>query len=200
MASCRACSQSIAAYASSVVASWMPRSGPSVMSPHQAIVDSFEPGCATREMISASARSRCRPAGPSSAGKPSLRAIAYAAATCPCGTDRATLTAASPGGNEDLALQRGLDRVHHAARHLRQVRERLVPDFPAVAVGAAQQPRLVFPLAALLVGVRALDPGHVHRRRLLHHERSLAAYSPGAQATRQDFPGYTLKPPEGSRA
>ena len=136
-------SQSIAAYASSVVASSMPRSAPSVESPHQARVDSFEPGVTTREMIRARARSRCRPAGPSSAGRPSLRAIACTAATCPCGSDRAMRDRRLAGRDEGLAFQRGLDRVHDVVRHLRQVRQRLVPDFPAVAVGAAQQPRLV---------------------------------------------------------
>jgi hypothetical protein len=75
-----------------------------------------------------------------------------------------------PGRDEHLAFQCGLDRVHDAVRHLRQVRQRLVPDLPAVAVGAAQQPRLILALAALPVGVPALDPDHVHRRRLLHHE------------------------------
>jgi hypothetical protein len=93
-----ACSQSIAAYASSVVASPMPRSAPSVTSPHQARVESFEPGAATLDTMSARARSRWRPAGPSSAGRPSFEAIAWTAATCPCGSDRAMLTAASPAG------------------------------------------------------------------------------------------------------
>ena len=59
------------------------------------------------------------------------------------------------GRDEGLAFQRGLDRVHDAVRHLGQVRQRLVPDCPAVAPGAAQQPRLVLALAALLVGVPA---------------------------------------------
>jgi hypothetical protein len=44
-----------------------------------------------------------------------------------------------PGGDEDLALQRGLDRVHHGRRHLRQARQGLVPDLAAVAVGVTQQ-------------------------------------------------------------
>jgi hypothetical protein len=57
-----------------------------------------------------------------------------------------------PGRDEDLAFQRGLDRVHDVIGKLRQVRQGLVPDFPAVAVGAAQQPRLVLaPLSCLSV-------------------------------------------------
>ncbi len=75
----------------------MPRSAPRVVSAHQVEVDSLLAGATTREMTSASARSRCRPAGPSSAGRPSPAAIACTAATCPCGTDRA-IVIASPAG------------------------------------------------------------------------------------------------------
>ena len=60
-------------------------------------MDSLEPGATTREMTSASARFRWRPAGPSSAGSPSLAAIACTAATCPCGTER-VIRAARPAG------------------------------------------------------------------------------------------------------
>ena len=42
--------------------------------------------------------SRCGQAGPSRAGSPSSRAIAYAAAVWPCGTDRAMVTGACPAG------------------------------------------------------------------------------------------------------
>ena len=103
-------------------------------------------------------------------------------------------------GGEGIALERGLDRVHDVLGELRQVRERLVADFPVLAVGAAQQPGLVLPAPPLLVGVRALDPGHVHRCRLLQHDRILTACSQETVATRQDFPGYTLRLPGGSRA
>jgi hypothetical protein len=48
-------------------------------------------------MTSASARSRGRPAGPSRAGSPSLTAIACTAATCPCGSDPAIVTARPAG-------------------------------------------------------------------------------------------------------
>jgi len=104
------------------------------------------------------------------------------------------------GRDQDLALQRGLDRVHDAVRHLRQVRQRLVPDCPAVAPGAAQQPRLVLALAALLVGVPALDPDHVHRGRLVHHGRIVTACGTGALAPRRDFPDYTSRLSATSRA
>ncbi len=75
----------------------MPRSAPRVVSAHQARADSFEAGRATREMISASARSRSAQAGPSSAGSPSFTAIACTAATCPCGTDAVIVTACPAG-------------------------------------------------------------------------------------------------------
>jgi len=61
-----------------------------------------------------------------------------------------------PGLDEGLALQRGLDRVHHGRRHPRQVRQRLVPDLPAVSVGVTQQPRLILAALPVLAGVRAL--------------------------------------------
>ena len=82
---------------SSVDAPATPRSPPRVVSSHQVRVDSLEPGRTTREMISASARSRGRPAGPSSAGSPSLAAIAAAAATWPCGSDPVMVTACPAG-------------------------------------------------------------------------------------------------------
>ena len=47
----------------------------------------------TREMIRARARSRWRPAGPSSSGSPSLPAMACTAATCPCGAEAVIVTA-----------------------------------------------------------------------------------------------------------
>ncbi len=67
-----------------------------MVSSHQVRVDSLEPGRTTREMISASARSRGQ-AGPSSAGSPSLAAIAAAAATWPCGSDPVMVTACPAG-------------------------------------------------------------------------------------------------------
>ena len=74
-----------------------PRSAPRVVSSHQVRVDSLEAGATTREMIRASARSRSGQAGPSSAGSPSLTAIAWTAATCPCGSDRRIVTARAAG-------------------------------------------------------------------------------------------------------
>ena len=58
---------------------------------------SLDAGRTTREMISASTRSRARHAGPSSAGKPSWCAIAATAATCPCGSDRAMVNSLPAG-------------------------------------------------------------------------------------------------------
>ena len=57
----------------------------------------WRPGWTTREMISARARSRWRPAGPSSAGRPSFSAMACTAATWPCGSDRVMVTASAAG-------------------------------------------------------------------------------------------------------
>ena len=56
------------------------------------MVASFDAGATAREMINANARSRIRPAGPSSAGSPSCCAMAHTAATWPCGTDRVMVT------------------------------------------------------------------------------------------------------------
>jgi hypothetical protein len=74
-----------------------------------------------------------------------------------------------------------------------------VPDFPAVAIGERQQPRLVLAvpellLAVLLVlaGVLTLDPGHVYRGRLVHHDRIATGCSREASVTHLDFPGYVL--------
>jgi hypothetical protein len=48
-------------------------------------------------MTSARARSRCGPAGPSSAGSPSFAAMACTAATCLCGSDPVMVTAWAAG-------------------------------------------------------------------------------------------------------
>jgi hypothetical protein len=53
MSSCRAASQSMAAYTSSVEAPATPRSAPRVTSCHQLIVDSLDAGRSTRETTSA---------------------------------------------------------------------------------------------------------------------------------------------------
>ena len=74
------------------------------------------------------------------------------------------------GGHQGGAFQRRLDRVDHGLRQPGQVRQRLVADFAAVAVGAPQVPGLVVAPLSFLVGVAAADPGHVHRRRLSCHD------------------------------
>jgi hypothetical protein len=84
----RASSQSIAAYTSSVEASNSPRSDPTVVSAHQRVAASFEPGLHTRANTRPTAMSRSRQGGPMSSTSPSLVAIAAAAATCPCGSER----------------------------------------------------------------------------------------------------------------
>src|SRR5664280_1625883 len=90
MASWHSRSQSIAAYASSVLTSVRPRSAARVVSVHQRVVASFEPGRQTRATINATATSRCRPTGPSRFGRPSRWAWASTAATWPCGSERVT--------------------------------------------------------------------------------------------------------------
>ena len=60
-------------------------------------MDSFDLGRTTRETINATAMSRARHGGPSSAGRFSWWAIAATAATCPWGSDR-VIVSASPTG------------------------------------------------------------------------------------------------------
>ena len=161
----------------------MPRSAPSVVSAHQVRVDSLEAGATTREMISASARSRARPAGPSRAGSPSLAAMACTAATWPCGTDRVIVTACA-GRDQPLTLQRRLDRGGRLDRQRGQVGQRLMADLAAVAVGAADQDRLIDPLLAGLRHVGALVPGYVHRAASCRHTWIIAGqWSREAAAT-----------------
>lgn len=73
----------------------MPRSGARVVSTHHRVVASLEAGAHTRATISAMARSRSGPAGPSSPGRPSERARDHTAATWPWGSERVTWKAAS---------------------------------------------------------------------------------------------------------
>jgi len=75
----------------------MPRSAPSVVSAHQVRVASLEAGASTREMTRPSARSRARQGGPSSAGRPSLAAMACTAAAWPCGSEAVMVTACPAG-------------------------------------------------------------------------------------------------------
>ena len=126
----------------------MPRSAPSVTSPHQASVDSFEPGC--RDPRHDQGQGQV----PLPAGRAEQRGQAELAGHRVHGGDvpvRQRPGDASPPGlagrDEGLAFQRGLDRVDHVVRQLGQVRQGLVADLPAVAVGAAQQPGLVLPRA-----------------------------------------------------
>jgi len=84
-----------------------------------------------------------------------------------------------PGRHERGALQRRLDRLDRPPREPGQVRQRLVPDRAAVAVGAPQVRRLVVAAASLLVGVAAADPGHVHRRCLRCHDPVISVNSAG---------------------
>src|SRR5680860_1310396 len=77
----------------------MSRSAPKVVSAHHDMVASFEPGCTTRAMINARARSRCRPAGPNKVPRSSVLAIAHTAATWPCGTERVICIACPAGIN-----------------------------------------------------------------------------------------------------
>jgi len=66
--------QSIAAQARRGAVCSMPGSAAKVISCHRASVDSFEPGCTTREMPQDWAKSRIRLADPSSAGGMSFAA------------------------------------------------------------------------------------------------------------------------------
>ena len=169
---------------SSVLAPSTARSAPRVVSAHQVRVDSFEPGATTLEMTRARARSRCRPAGPSRAGSPSFAAMACTAATCPCGSDP-VMCHRPPGRDQPLALQRGLDRPDRLGRQRRQVRQRLMPDLAALAVGPAHQHRLIHPPLPGLRHIGALVPGYVHRAAACCHTTILAG-NPGKD--RNDTP------------
>ena len=111
-------------------------------------------------MISARTISRLRPAGPSSAGRPSWRAIAATAATCPCGSDRVIANSLT-GAHQRLALQRRLERVDRLGGQHRQVGHGLVAHRGPVAVGAPQVGRRVLAALALLVHVRLPNSDYV---------------------------------------
>lgn len=85
---CRANSQSIAAYTSSVCAPARSRSAPKLVSDHQRIVASFEAGATTLERINAYARSRSRLRGPSSSLNLSVVAMEWTAAIWPWARER----------------------------------------------------------------------------------------------------------------
>ena len=82
-----------------------PRSTPSVVSAHQDSVASFDAGASTRDTINARARSRDRPAGPSSAGQPQRRA---------CATPRRRARAAATG-SPSAAASAGTSRSPRSA-------------------------------------------------------------------------------------
>ena len=96
-----------------------PRSAPRVVSAHQVSVDSLEAGATTREMIRASARSRSGQAGPSSAGSPSVLAMACTAATCPCGTVRVIVTAC-PAGTRAVPFSAASKRCPECGHKVRE--------------------------------------------------------------------------------
>ena len=172
---------------SSVDASATPRSAPRVVSSHQVRVDSLEPGLTTREMISARARSRCRPAGPSRAGRPRVRAVAWTAATWPCGSDPVMVTA-SAAGTSCWPFRPGVDQVDDAVRQGGQVGHGLVLDRAAVAVGAAQVGRGVVPAAALLVHVPGLaDSDYVDLPAVSRHSQIIAMYLADPGSDTPDF-------------
>ena len=77
-------------------------------------------------------------AGPSSAGNPSLRAIAHTAATCPCGSDRSTSRRGRPATTV-LPASDCADQLDRLGRQLRQVGQGLVADLAVLAQGPAQQ-------------------------------------------------------------
>jgi hypothetical protein len=82
-----------------------------------------------------------------------------------------------PGRDQRRAFQRGLDQADGLLAQPGQVGQGLVPHRAAVAPGAAQVGRLVFAAAALLVGVAAANPGHVHRSRLPCHTPIISCYA-----------------------
>lgn len=79
------------------------------MSAHQHRVDSFVPGWITRDTINANARSRIRPNGPNTAARPTARARAVTAATCPCGNERSALLAVAAEFLSSMTLDKDDD-------------------------------------------------------------------------------------------
>ncbi len=69
-----------------------------MVSAHQRVAASFEEGLHTRASTSPTTRSRSRHGGPISSTSPSLAAIAAAAATWPCGSERAIFNPSGPSG------------------------------------------------------------------------------------------------------
>ena len=120
MLSCRANSQSNAAYTSSVDAAATPRSAPRLVSSHHASVASLLAGRSTREMISARARSRSRQAGPSRPRQPERLGLRPHGGHMPV-RQRAGHRHRRRGGHERLPLQRAGDHLDQLAGQVRQV-------------------------------------------------------------------------------
>ena len=161
---------------------------------HQVRVDSLEAGWTTREMISARARSRAWPAGPSRAGRPSSRAMACTAATWPCGSDRVMVTVLG-GGDQLLALEPGVDQVDDVAGQRGQVGHGLVLDLAAVAVGAAQVGRGVVLAAALLVDVPGLaDSDYVNFPGIPRHNQIITVRLDRSRWRHAEFSDYAPCP------
>ena len=165
-----------------------PRSAPRVVSAHQAGWTASRPGRTTRETISASARSRCPPgraqqrrAGPAPGPAPCT------AATCPCGSDRVMVTAAAPA--PALPCQRPA-RSRRSPRPAASDRLATVSllDLPALAVGAAQQVRLVHPLRPVLTAVVATVTRHMHGLTTFSHTRIVAEPPAEIQQISDDTP------------
>ena len=121
---------------------WRPRPPPGrtprVLSPHQPIVDSFEAGRATRDTMAHRPGPAAGTAAPAAPGSPGWRAIWCTAATCPCGSDPVTSTAA-PAPVTGLAGQHQPHRLDRIVWQVRQVRQGLLADLAAIPVGTAQQ-------------------------------------------------------------
>ena len=83
-----------------------------------------------------------------------------------------------PGRHQPLALQGSLDRIDRLPRQRRQVRQRLMPDLAAIAVGTADQHRLIHPLLTGLRHVRPPVPGYVHRTATCHHNPDRSTQDP----------------------
>ena len=145
-----------------------PRSAPRVVSAHQVRVDSLEPG---PHDPGDDQRQRQVPLGAGRAeqrGQAQLHRGRVHGGDVPVrhrGGDRHRL----PGRHQPLALQGRLDRIDRLGRQRRQVRQRLMPDLAAVAVGAAHQHRLIHPLLAGLRRIRPPVPGYMHRAAACRH-------------------------------
>src|SRR5664280_988960 len=188
MASWRSRSQSIAAYASSVLTSVRPRSAARVVSVHQRVVASFEPG---RQRDVAVALIVALPADRTQqirqAESLGLGEHRGDVAVRP----RARYLQVLPGDQQRLPGQARPDCLDRCRGQRREVRQRLVPDLAVGAKRAPQQVRDVLPVLPGLGRVPTHHPGYVQRTGDLSHTQKDNGRPSLGPRRHADFAGYT---------